>query len=700
MSEWSALDDAVARLSGRLAAVLRALDGAGTDAGAAFLQSQADRAPAGVPADNSCLDLPRPGAEQPVHRLLAALGPDAQEIDLLVLAASAHHHEGIASVLRGLHPEGRPWPTVGLAGLMAEHGALAGSALAGAPGAGRAAVRAALSRGLLVRSGALTVPGDGPYSERSLVLDPLLWAALAGGTTDDNTWPAGCRVDSRPAPPDGLEDWFDLASVRAAGAAIEQRRAVAVAARATRPGAVAGRLVALVRAAGERAVTLHVPLLDDAVARRILLIALARGEVPVLWSDRPPTGPLPAAHLPLPLIVVAPPPQQVETDAPGRAAEVAGAIEAWPRIVLEVPTGALDRRSRLRAIAAALPEVAAPQYPLGPATLEPRDVAVAAAGLQAAAELGGEAPSIRRLSEAVDTGTSAAVPAGAVLVHPAACWRDLILPADRRRQLHEAVDRVRAQRLVFDEWGFLQGRPGRAGLRLLLSGPSGTGKTLAAEVVASELGCDLLIIDLSRLVSKWLGETEKNLAAAFDAAETGGCALFFDEADALFGKRTEVGDARDRYANLETAYLLSRLERFSGVAILATNLRQNLDAAFARRLDFIVPFDPPEHAERVLLWRRHLPEQAPIAPSVDVERLGALYDVPGALIRNAALAAAFLAASDGHGGGPGPITSAHVVHALRREYAKAGLAFPGAPARLASVGTTPHTDKENSRWLV
>src|SRR3954449_1009935 len=273
MAERSALDDAVARLGARLAGVLRALKGAGHDADAAFLQGHADQAPAGQPADGSCLDLPRPGAEQPVHRLFAALGPDPLEIDLLVLAASAHHHEGIASVLRGLHPEGRPWPTVGLAGLMAEFGALAATARADAPGTGRAAVRAALAHGTLVRSGALAVGGDGPFSERTLTLDPLLWAELADSTSEGG-WPPGCRVDSRPAPVAGLEGWLDLASVRAAGAAIEQRRPVAVVAKAARPGPVAGRFFALVEAAGERPVTLHVPLLDDALARRILLLAL------------------------------------------------------------------------------------------------------------------------------------------------------------------------------------------------------------------------------------------------------------------------------------------------------------------------------------------------------------------------------------------------------------------------------------------
>jgi SpoVK/Ycf46/Vps4 family AAA+-type ATPase len=176
------------------------------------------------------------------------------------------------------------------------------------------------------------------------------------------------------------------------------------------------------------------------------------------------------------------------------------------------------------------------------------------------------------------------------------------------------------------------------------------------------------------VVSKWIGETEKNLAAVFDAAERAQAALFFDEADALFGKRTEVSDAHDRYANLETAYLLARLERFEGLAILATNLRQNIDPAFTRRLEFVVEFDEPGPAEREALWRCHLPALAPLAAEVDLSELAALYPVVGAVIRNAAVAAGFLAAAEGT-----PITGPHLIHAIRREYDKTGRPFPGVP---------------------
>jgi SpoVK/Ycf46/Vps4 family AAA+-type ATPase len=256
----------------------------------------------------------------------------------------------------------------------------------------------------------------------------------------------------------------------------------------------------------------------------------------------------------------------------------------------------------------------------------------------------------------------------------------LVLPPDRHAQIREALDRLRFQRQVLDDWRFLEGRPGARGVRMLFSGPPGTGKTLAAEVMATALGVDLLVVDIPRVVSKWIGETEKNLAEVFDAAERAQAVLFFDEADAFFGKRVETTDAHDRYANVETAYLLSRLERFEGLAVLATNLRQNIDAAFLRRLEFVVEFDEPAAAEREAIWRCHLPDGVPLAPDVQLAELASLYAIVGGLIRNAAVAAAFLAAAE-HAPA---IARRHFLHAITREYEKSGKAFPGVPAWAAA----------------
>jgi len=176
------------------------------------------------------------------------------------------------------------------------------------------------------------------------------------------------------------------------------------------------------------------------------------------------------------------------------------------------------------------------------------------------------------------------------------------------------------------------------------------------------------------VVSKWIGETEKHLSQAFDAAERAQAILLFDEADALFGKRTEVSDAHDRYANLETAYLLSRLERFDGLAVLSTNLKQNIDPAFLRRIEFVIDFDEPTAAEREALWRCHLPPEAPLAPEVDLRELAAFYPIVGGLIKNASVSAGFLAAAAGTA-----IGREHLVGAIRREYDKSAKAFPGVP---------------------
>jgi SpoVK/Ycf46/Vps4 family AAA+-type ATPase len=203
---------------------------------------------------------------------------------------------------------------------------------------------------------------------------------------------------------------------------------------------------------------------------------------------------------------------------------------------------------------------------------------------------------------------------------------------------------------------------------------------MAAEVIAGDLGVDLFAIDLSGVVSKYIGETEKNLAKIFEAAENSNAILLFDEADALFGKRTEISDAHDRYANVETSYLLQRMERYDGVVLLATNLRENMDDAFTRRLRLVVEFPFPDAAGRASIWRSHLRATAPIESDVDTDALAAAYPLTGAGIRNAVLTAAFAAAEDG-----GPIGLAHLRHGIRREYENLGKLWPDpSPQRSAA----------------
>jgi hypothetical protein len=246
---------------------------------------------------------------------------------------------------------------------------------------------------------------------------------------------------------------------------------------------------------------------------------------------------------------------------------------------------------------------------------------------------------------------------------PRATWDDLVLPEQQLETLHQLVSQSRHRMTVYENWGFAaKGRRG-LGLCALFSGPSGTGKTLAAEVLAHELKLDLYRIDLSAVVSKYIGETEKNLKQVFDAAECGGVILLFDEADALFGKRAEVKDSHDRYANIEVGYLLQRMESFQGLAILTTNFKASLDKAFQRRLRFSVEFPFPDAPHRQAIWQRVFPPQTPIE-GIRPERLAAL-NVSGGNIRNIAMNAAFLAAASRQ-----PVGMAHILKAAQMEAVK------------------------------
>lgn len=252
----------------------------------------------------------------------------------------------------------------------------------------------------------------------------------------------------------------------------------------------------------------------------------------------------------------------------------------------------------------------------------------------------------------------------AVRVRPQRSWSDLVLPPDQTQQLREIAVRHRRRGTVYGGWGFPT-LPS-TGVVALFAGPSGTGKTLAAEVLAAELGLDLYKVELSSVVSKWIGETEKNLGRIFDAAQARELVLFFDEADALFGKRSEVSDAHDRYANIEVAYLLQRLETYDGIVVLATNLQRNIDPAFLRRISVAVEFCVPNQAQRRMIWQHAFPEQAPVA-GLDLDFLARQFKVSGGVIHNAALAAAFLAADAEEA-----ITMDRVARALDREYQKMG----------------------------
>jgi SpoVK/Ycf46/Vps4 family AAA+-type ATPase len=281
-------------------------------------------------------------------------------------------------------------------------------------------------------------------------------------------------------------------------------------------------------------------------------------------------------------------------------------------------------------------------------------------------------PNIADLLRAARAQTGHSLATLARKIEPKYVWDDLVLPADQRDQLREICTQFAYRHIVYGAWGFERKLSLGKGLNCLFSGPPGTGKTMAAEVIANELQLDLYKIDLSQVVSKYIGETEKNLDRIFTAAEDANAILFFDEADALFGKRSEAKDAHDRYANIEVGYLLQKMEEYEGVAILATNLKGHLDDAFLRRLQIIVEFPFPDENYRRRIWQVVFPREAPLGEDVDFALLAREVRLAGGNIKNIGLAAAFYAAKNG-----GVIHMPHLARAARREHQKLGRSWNG-----------------------
>jgi hypothetical protein len=246
-------------------------------------------------------------------------------------------------------------------------------------------------------------------------------------------------------------------------------------------------------------------------------------------------------------------------------------------------------------------------------------------------------------------------------------WEDLVVPERQLELLQSISAYLRHRDRVLSDWGYDRSVARTQGLKVLFAGESGTGKTMAAQVLAAELGLEIFRVDLATIVSKYIGETEKNLDRIFGAADGSNAILFFDEADALFGKRSEISDSHDRYANIEVAYLLQKMEGYAGAVILATNYRRNIDDAFVRRLDFVIDFPFPEAEDRKRIWRLLLPEEAPLGDDLDIDFLATQFKLSGGSIRNCSLSAAFQAADD-----DGVIGMRHLVRAVALEYGKQG----------------------------
>jgi AAA+ superfamily predicted ATPase len=336
---------------------------------------------------------------------------------------------------------------------------------------------------------------------------------------------------------------------------------------------------------------------------------------------------------------------------------------------LELPRTSFAERSELwtRFAGAAVVDFApvATKFRFTPGQIE--DAAAAARNLALWRDPATGQPNLAEFYEACRQQSNRKLSALARKIKPNYTWDQIILPSDRIQQLREICNSVKHRAVVYDQWGFDRKLSLGKGLNVLFAGPPGTGKTMAAEIIAGELALDVYKIDLSCVVSKYIGETEKNLSRIFLEAETSNAILFFDEADALFGKRSEVRDAHDRYANIEVGYLLQKMEEYEGVVILATNFRKNMDEAFVRRMHFTVEFPLPGQQERLRIWENIWPAGAPRGEDLDLEYVSRRFELSGGNVRNIALGAAFLAADNG-----GVVNMTHLLHAMRREYQKMG----------------------------
>jgi SpoVK/Ycf46/Vps4 family AAA+-type ATPase len=313
------------------------------------------------------------------------------------------------------------------------------------------------------------------------------------------------------------------------------------------------------------------------------------------------------------------------------------------------------------------PSEVADRFAIGPGTIHR-----VCARLAAPSPSGNGAPAERvdrtvELDSAIRQHLETGLGTTATRVTRLASWSRVVLPPDVQDSVLELIARIKHRRTVYDTWGYDQLVTTSRGVTALFQGGPGTGKTLVAGAIANELGMDLYRVDLSRVMSKWIGETEQNLAKLFDAAEDGHAIILFDEADSLFAKRTEVKSSVDRYANLEVNYLLQRLDTFEGIAILTTNFGTSIDRAFKRRLSFRLTFPFPDEDAREALWRAHMASGVPRAGEFDFGDLARRYRLSGGYIRNAALRAAFLAAEEHT-----PLTQEHLVRAIQAEFREIG----------------------------
>ena len=580
------------------------------------------------------------GARLPLRRLARSCGLDAADVALLIVALAPEIEptfQPLYAYLQDDATRGRAGPALALELVFGPAGPLSER--------GRLGPAAPLVKRHLVQ----VERADGPFWGRSLTVGDRVVGHLLGDAPPDPVVavlayePAAVRAD--PA--------HELCRAIATGSELVYVRDEA----GTGLGAAAAACLENGRAALVLDLRRNEPEDDATVARAIVLDAVLSERVvvagPVDALDSRPKLLRLLAGAPVPVVLV------------GTRTWDTG----WsPRTPLRVdaPTLAPAERARLWEDTVG----ADPGFDTGAATaqfrLGPDQILSAVRAARVRSSLEGRPLTVDGLQRAAREQSSSGLERLARRIEPLASWEDLVVAKSVADALRGLTERVRHRERVLVEWGIRGAGGARRGVAALFAGPSGTGKTMSAEVIAGDLGLDLYVVDLASVVDKYIGETEKNLERIFDEASSVNGILLFDEADALFGKRSGVEDARDRYANIEVAYLLQRMESFDGVAILTSNLRGNLDDAFARRLDAVVELPMPDEAARLRLWEANLPPAVPRSSDVDLEFL-ARFELSGGNVHNACLDAAFAAAA-----GDRSVVMTDLVRGVAAEYSKLG----------------------------
>ncbi len=582
--------------------------------------------------------------EAGLRRLATAYRLSNFERDVIALTGLAEEHEVLSHAARLLHPHAEPWMSTSAICRVLD-----------LDPEGRRQARRTLQSGTAVTRGLLVADRVGPFPEWSWRLVDGLWDALCGIDTSPS--------DRSPTPSARAADAAELASLLDGEPCV-----IVVTGGASRPVA---DVVAAVRswfARLERGCTVVHPLRSPeagppASTRTLPDRPTMRHAVAAVISDSVPVVVGPLDRVPL-------------EEHPGHivlCVQSASGLELDDRPSVIVELGQRDLAETVTMWESVAPELVTDATTLAGLLRVDRTTATRAmTDARLVAQSTGTPLDARLVAQHVRRRTDVGLPPAVRLVRPTAAWDSLVTTDENDERMRSIVGRVDQQTTVLNDWGF--GRYTNRGVRSLFSGPPGTGKTLATHVLAATLGLDLLVVDLSSLVSKWLGETEKHISEVFEAADRRQAVLFFDEAEAIFGQRTDGSDAQGRWANLETAHLLNRIDAFDGLIVLATNLRGNIDEAFVRRLDVIVDFDEPDATLRARLWRHHLPAGPHLDRGIDPDQLAELYPVTGGVIRNASLAAAFAAAVDREA-----ISQHRLLRAVEQEYRKAGRSFPGLP---------------------